>query len=183
MVSTPIVSRSRWCRALAEILAVSQFESCLCHSGLRHRSLKQVNVAREPEGTSIAPDQHYSAGDLAKRWHLSPNTMRRLVADDVVPPFELGFWGPTAFTSAMAPCGGGPYCGGSGKVAKRTCWSRGDVPPRSRRHDPRRRREPARSGSVPENGQSRRPDDARPCSRQRQANPRSWELQCVAIEA
>jgi len=70
---------------------VSQFESCLCHSGLRHTSLKRVNVAREPEGTGIAPDQHYSASELAKRWHLSPNTMRRLVADDVVPPSSWVF--------------------------------------------------------------------------------------------
>ena len=36
----------------------------------------------EPEGTSIAHDQHYRVSGLAKRWHLSPNTVRRLVADE-----------------------------------------------------------------------------------------------------
>lgn len=36
----------------------------------------------ELEGTSIAHDQHYTVGELAKRWHLSPNTVRRLVADE-----------------------------------------------------------------------------------------------------
>jgi DeoR/GlpR family transcriptional regulator of sugar metabolism len=36
----------------------------------------------EPDGTSIAHDQHYTVSELAKRWHLSPNTVRRLVADE-----------------------------------------------------------------------------------------------------
>ena len=36
----------------------------------------------ELEGTSIAHDQHYTVSELAKRWHLSPNTVRRLVADE-----------------------------------------------------------------------------------------------------
>jgi hypothetical protein len=35
----------------------------------------------EPEGTSI-DDQHYTVSELAKRWHLSPNTVRRLVVDE-----------------------------------------------------------------------------------------------------
>jgi len=34
------------------------------------------------EGTSVAHDQHYTVSELAKRWHLSPNTVRRLVADE-----------------------------------------------------------------------------------------------------
>lgn len=36
----------------------------------------------ELEGSSIAHDQHYTVAELAKRWHLSPNTVRRLVADE-----------------------------------------------------------------------------------------------------
>jgi hypothetical protein len=36
----------------------------------------------ELEGTSIARDQHYTVSELAKRWHLSPNTVRRLVVDE-----------------------------------------------------------------------------------------------------
>lgn len=36
----------------------------------------------ELEGTTIAHDQHYTVAELAKRWHLSPNTVRRLVADE-----------------------------------------------------------------------------------------------------
>ncbi len=36
----------------------------------------------ELDGTSIAHDQHYMVGELAKRWHLSANTVRRLVADE-----------------------------------------------------------------------------------------------------
>ena len=36
----------------------------------------------ELEGTSIAHDQHYTVSELAKRWHLSPNTVRRLVVDE-----------------------------------------------------------------------------------------------------
>ena len=36
----------------------------------------------ELEGTSIAHDQHYTVSELAKRWHLSPNTVRRRVADE-----------------------------------------------------------------------------------------------------
>ena len=36
----------------------------------------------ELEGTSIAHDQHYTVSELAKRWHLSPNTVRRIVADE-----------------------------------------------------------------------------------------------------
>jgi len=36
----------------------------------------------ELEGTSIAHDQHYTVSELAKRWHLSPNTVRRLVIDE-----------------------------------------------------------------------------------------------------
>lgn len=36
----------------------------------------------ELEGTSIAHDPHYTVSELAKRWHLSPNTVRRLVADE-----------------------------------------------------------------------------------------------------
>jgi hypothetical protein len=36
----------------------------------------------ELEGNSIAHDQHYTVSELAKRWHLSPNTVRRLVADE-----------------------------------------------------------------------------------------------------
>ena len=36
----------------------------------------------ELEGTSIAHDQHYAVSELAKRWHLSPNTVRRLVVDE-----------------------------------------------------------------------------------------------------
>jgi hypothetical protein len=39
-------------------------------------------VATELEGTSIAHDQHYKVSELAKRWHLSPNTVRRLVVDE-----------------------------------------------------------------------------------------------------
>ena len=34
------------------------------------------------EGTSVAHDQHYTVSELADRWHLSPNTVRRLVADE-----------------------------------------------------------------------------------------------------
>lgn len=36
----------------------------------------------ELEGTSIAHDQHYTVAELVKRWHLSPNTVRPLVADE-----------------------------------------------------------------------------------------------------
>ena len=36
----------------------------------------------ELEGTSVAYDQHYTISELAKRWHLSPNTVRRLVVDE-----------------------------------------------------------------------------------------------------
>jgi DeoR/GlpR family transcriptional regulator of sugar metabolism len=36
----------------------------------------------ELEGTSIAQNQHYTVSELAKRWHLSPNTVRRLVVDE-----------------------------------------------------------------------------------------------------
>jgi hypothetical protein len=36
----------------------------------------------EPEGTSIAHDQHYTVSELAKRWHLSPSTVQRLVVDE-----------------------------------------------------------------------------------------------------
>ena len=36
----------------------------------------------ELEGTSIAHDQHHTVSELAKRWYLSPNTIRRLVADE-----------------------------------------------------------------------------------------------------
>ena len=39
----------------------------------------------ELEGTSIAHDQHYTVSELAKRWHLSPNTVRRLVVDEPPP--------------------------------------------------------------------------------------------------
>lgn len=34
------------------------------------------------EGTSVAHDQHYTVSELAERWHLSPNTVRRLVTDE-----------------------------------------------------------------------------------------------------
>jgi DeoR/GlpR family transcriptional regulator of sugar metabolism len=36
----------------------------------------------ELEGTSIAHDQHYTVSELAKRCHLSPNTVRRVVVDE-----------------------------------------------------------------------------------------------------
>lgn len=36
----------------------------------------------EPEGTNIGHDQHYTVSELAKRWHISPNTVRRLVVDE-----------------------------------------------------------------------------------------------------
>jgi hypothetical protein len=31
---------------------------------------------------SIAHDRHYTVAELAERWHLSPNTIRRLVEDE-----------------------------------------------------------------------------------------------------
>ena len=31
---------------------------------------------------SVAHDQHYTVAELAKRWHVSPNTVRRLMADE-----------------------------------------------------------------------------------------------------
>jgi len=34
------------------------------------------------EGRNIAQDQHYTVAELAKRWHLSPNTVRRLFANE-----------------------------------------------------------------------------------------------------
>jgi len=36
----------------------------------------------ELKGTTITLDQHHTVSELAKRWHLSPNTVRRLVADE-----------------------------------------------------------------------------------------------------
>jgi hypothetical protein len=36
----------------------------------------------ELEGTSSARSQHYTVSELAKRWHLSPNTVSRLVVDE-----------------------------------------------------------------------------------------------------
>lgn len=36
----------------------------------------------ELKGTSITLDQYYTVSELSKRWHLSPNTVCRLVADE-----------------------------------------------------------------------------------------------------
>ena len=33
-------------------------------------------------GETIADDKHYTVAELAERWHVSPNTVRRLMADE-----------------------------------------------------------------------------------------------------
>jgi hypothetical protein len=33
-------------------------------------------------GETIVDDKHYTVAELAERWHVSPNTVRRLMADE-----------------------------------------------------------------------------------------------------
>jgi len=49
-------------------------------SGCARKPTRRTRV--ELEGTSVAHDHHYTVSEFAKRWHLSPNTVHRLVADE-----------------------------------------------------------------------------------------------------
>jgi len=37
---------------------------------------------REPQELTIADDDHYTASEIAKTWHISPNTVRKIFADE-----------------------------------------------------------------------------------------------------
>lgn len=47
---------------------------------MQQRPCRTYTDSLSDEG--VAHDQHYTVAELAKLWHMSPNTVRRLMADE-----------------------------------------------------------------------------------------------------